>query len=898
MPDTAVPAALQSALESRYTLSREIGAGGMATVYLAHDIRHDRDVAIKVLHPDLGAALGSERFLTEIRTTARLQHPHILPLLDSGDAAGLLYYVMPLVSGETLRARLERERQLPVLDAVRIAREVADALSYAHGHSVVHRDIKPENILLQDGHALVADFGIALAVESAGGARMTQTGLSLGTPQYMSPEQAMGERTIDARSDIYALGAVTYEMLVGEPPFTGPTVQAVVSRLITEEPRGITAQRKAVSAGVEAAVMHALEKLPADRFSTAAQFADALDDDDEAVSARRHSRTTGKRTSARRVVPLWRRPLAVVSALALFAIALAASQWKRIATTGDLPVERHYLSLGDVAQVRDNRRAGRAMALSPDGSMFAFIGDTTGRVWVKRGDVLDPVPLPGTAHASDLTFSPDGKWIGYVSGGQLRKIRPEGGPSVGIADSAGTGYGFAWLDDNTIVFSGATLLGLRRVAATGGRVSVVLADSTLHGDAPMLITPLPGSRGVLFERCASNCVTSSLHVLELGTGRQQTLIDAAGSGWYLPTGDILYFGRDGIANIVPFDLKHLKLNGVAVPVLANVLAFGNDVQLTWSSTGRLIYGLGGGVTSAMTVRYADRRGMVTTADPSFVGQFNSFAISPDGRRAAVSVTQPGGSFDIWIKQLDRGPVTRLTFGGRDRRPAWSPDGRDIAFIRDAADGRSAAVYERSADGSGSERAILHLDRIVQEVTWSHNGKWILLRTDNSDAGHGDILALSVTPGVAPVSVATTRFTELQPAISPDDQWVAYVSNESGGDEVYVTPFPNGEGSHVQVSDAGGGSPVWSRDGKQLYFLDATNRLVAAQVSTAPTFHVLSLASLFDAAHFNYVAYHQAFAVMPDGRFAFTDRADDSTSTAVRLVQVDNWFSDLRAKARQ
>jgi len=206
---------LSAALADRYRIERELGAGGMATVYLAHDLRHERDVAIKVLHPDLGAALGGERFLTEIRTTARLQHPHILPLLDSGEADTLLYYVMPLVRGETLRERLERERQLPIPDALRIAREVADALQHAHAQGIIHRDIKPENILLQDGHALVADFGIALAVQQAGGARMTQTGLSLGTPQYMSPEQAMGERTIDARADIYALGAVTYEMLAG-----------------------------------------------------------------------------------------------------------------------------------------------------------------------------------------------------------------------------------------------------------------------------------------------------------------------------------------------------------------------------------------------------------------------------------------------------------------------------------------------------------------------------------------------------------------------------------------------------------------------------------------------------------------------------------------------------------
>ncbi len=267
---------LTTALADRYRVLRELGAGGMATVYLAHDLKHERDVAIKVLHPDLGAALGGERFLSEIRTTARLQHPHILPLLDSGEADGLLYYVMPLVTGETLRARLERERQLPINDAVRIAREVASALDYAHRQNVIHRDIKPENILLHDGSALVADFGIALAVQSAGGQRMTQTGLSLGTPQYMSPEQAMGERTIDARSDIYALGAVTYEMLAGEPPFSGPSVQAIVAKVLSERPTALHTVRDTVPAPVEHAVMSALAKLPADRFATAAEFATAL----------------------------------------------------------------------------------------------------------------------------------------------------------------------------------------------------------------------------------------------------------------------------------------------------------------------------------------------------------------------------------------------------------------------------------------------------------------------------------------------------------------------------------------------------------------------------------------------------------------------------------------------
>src|SRR5881296_3388687 len=217
---------LKTSLRDRYEIEREIGAGGMATVYLARDLRHDRPVALKLLNPELGAVLGVERFLSEIRVTANLQHPNLLPLFDSGAANGLLFYVMPFVEGESLRARLDREKQLPVDEAIRVATAVASALDYAHSHGVIHRDLKPENILLQAGQPVVADFGIALAVSNAGGARITQTGLSLGTPQYMSPEQATGDRVIDGRTDIYSLGAVLYEMLAGDPPHTGSTAQA------------------------------------------------------------------------------------------------------------------------------------------------------------------------------------------------------------------------------------------------------------------------------------------------------------------------------------------------------------------------------------------------------------------------------------------------------------------------------------------------------------------------------------------------------------------------------------------------------------------------------------------------------------------------------------------------
>jgi eukaryotic-like serine/threonine-protein kinase len=272
-----VDTSLAHALSERYVIERELGAGGMATVWLAQDLKHDRQVAIKVLHPHLAAVLGAERFLKEIRTTAQLQHPHILPLFDSGEAAGLLYYVMPYVDGESLRERIVRESQLPVADAVRIAIEVASALDYAHRRGVIHRDVKPENILLQDGRAVVADFGIAMAA-SRGEYRITETGICLGTPSYMSPEQALGERALDARSDVYAMGALLYEMLTGAPPFTGESAQAIVAKVITQTPALPSRARKNVPPYVDAAVLKALQKKPSDRFSSACELQTALED--------------------------------------------------------------------------------------------------------------------------------------------------------------------------------------------------------------------------------------------------------------------------------------------------------------------------------------------------------------------------------------------------------------------------------------------------------------------------------------------------------------------------------------------------------------------------------------------------------------------------------------------
>ncbi len=449
-------AQLNMNLASRYVIDREIGRGGMATVYLARDLRHDRLVALKLLNPELGAVLGVERFLSEIKVTANLQHPHLLPLFDSGEANGLLFYVMPFVDGESLRARLEREKQLPTDEAIGIAVAVASALEYAHEHGVIHRDLKPENILLQGGQAVVADFGIALAVSNAGGARVTQTGLSLGTPQYMSPEQATGDRVIDRRSDIYSLAAVTYEMLTGEPPHTGNTMQAIIARVLTDRPRSVRSMRPNLPEHVEIALDRALEKIPADRWASAREFAEVLQG--------RASASGARGTVSRFAAPPasgWRARIKDPAVLALAVLAAAGLglgvwQWNVARRIDPATTVRFTLDISGSGHAWTSSTQQTKLAISPDGRTFAFIGageNLSARVFVRAIDDVHMRPVTGTEGATAVFFSPDGKWIGFLAAGAIMKVPFGGGTPIQLAPAPGTVQGISWARNGQIVFA-------------------------------------------------------------------------------------------------------------------------------------------------------------------------------------------------------------------------------------------------------------------------------------------------------------------------------------------------------------------------------------------------------------------------------------------------------------
>ncbi len=924
-----ITAQLSAALEGRYRIERRLGEGGMATVYLADDLKHDRQVALKVLRQELGVLLGAERFLHEIKTTARLQHPHILPLYDSGSTAaeggaGLLYYVMPYVQGETLRAKLEREHQLGIDEALRIATEVADALEYAHEQGVIHRDIKPENILLRNGRAYVADFGIALAVSAAGGGRMTETGLSLGTPHYMSPEQATADAHITNRADVYALGAVLYEMLAGEPPHTGPSAQAIILKILTETARPLTELRKTVPAHVAAAVTMALESLPADRFESARAFAEALRNPaftaPAAAAAAAAARTSG---ATRPALPRF----AVPAAIAVGLLAIAMIGWPSSGTRPAPAVSRHTTTLG-TAGALDGITFGVEVALAPDGSALVFRSPLTGpgQLYIKRRDEIAARPLAGTEGGSGPFFSPDGAWIGFTANGQLRRIPSGGGESLKLADGVQPTYNRgAWLDDGTIVFYDFAAHSLRRIEPGDASSSVLVAPEMLEGRYPWLPSPLPDSRGILFTAHLTLCVgpvscrPSRVYVYDARRDSIRAVFEDAIGAWHVPTGHVLYLTSAGTLMAAPWDNDALAPTGRAVPVIDGIQAPGFVV----ANDGSAYYVLGPSEFSPnplpnAALVWVSRSGEVEAVDPSWqintggldngsVGTEWGFALSPDGRRIALSMLTELGT-DVWIKQLPTGPVSRLTLHeGVDRSPSWTPDGRAITFLSDrpAGDGRAAgagfSLWEQAADGSGEARLLWNRDRPTDAMR-SRDGRWVLFGTRSSTAAHvqDDILATRIGVDSVARRIVATDANESGAALSPDGRWIAYVSNEQGGHEVFVRPFPDVSGGKWQVSSGGGSAPLWAHSGRELFYVN-NGRMHVVRIAAGAGFAAEAPRALFaipEDVRAGSIA-GGTFAISPDDRrfLMLRDNKWGAMAGTPTLVVVQNFFDELRAKLK-
>ena len=798
---------LSSALAGRYRVERELGAGGMATVYLARDLKHDRDVALKVLRPELAAVLGTERFLAEIRITARLDHPRILTLIDSGEAGGFLFYVVPLVRGESLRQKLDREPQLGLDEALAITRQVAAALEYAHRQGVIHRDIKPENILLHEGEPMLADFGIALAVREAGGHRLTETGLSLGTPQYMSPEQATGDRNLDARTDIYSLAAVLYEMLVGEPPVTGPTVQAMIARLLTEPPTRLRVLRPSVPEAVDAAVARALAKTPADRFASADEFARAL----AAIPARPRGPAAAR---------LWR----VAGGLATLA-ALAFLAWRVLDRAPPT------IALGRSEQLTAEPGLEIQPAISPDGKLVAFAAGSTARMRI----FIRPVGGGRTIAVSDDTtavethprWSPDGASLLFLTRGGVAVAPALGGTSRPVVppSAAARVTTASWSPDGReIAFVRADSLLV--APAAGGVPRLVGTEHDMHSCAwsPagrwIACTSLNGEFGKPGQSFG-NIAPSGILLFPSAGGQPIRLVEPAAFNqspvWGADESQLLFLSnRDGPRDVYAVTLSSgghprgepTRLTTGLGPISISLSADGTRLAYAVYSARANVWSLpipaGGpvGIAGARAVTSgnqviesmrvsrdgrwllydSDLRGNADiyripleggppeqlTSDPA-----DEFApdLSPDGRAIAYHSWR-SGTRDIEIKPLDGGPVVQVTATpAQESYPLWSPDGRALAYFDQVRPG------------------ILFLTRLGADGRWSAS------------------VALA-----SPAALASW---------SPDGRWIAFVETEAPWSGPLAVVSSDGGGVR-RVYEPGPGAPpavdaYWSPDGRTLYY---------------------------------------------------------------------------------
>jgi serine/threonine-protein kinase len=872
---------LQAALTARYRIDREIGSGGMATVYLAQDLRHDRRVALKVLRPELAAVIGAERFLAEIRLTANLQHPHILPLFDSGEADGYLFYVMPFVEGETLRDRLTREKQLPVADALRIAGEVASALDYAHRHNVVHRDIKPENILLHDGSALVADFGIALAASKAG-TRMTETGMSLGTPHYMSPEQAMGEREITARSDVYALGAVLYEMLTGDPPFTGSTAQAVVARVLTETPRPIHSQRHTIPEHVEAAVMTALEKLPADRYASAAQFAEALarpGPTRPVTSARTVPLATGRGKVQSRL----RDPVTLgLAAVAIGAVGLAVVRGRRPVPEPPPPVVRFVFSGSDSAPT-GNLGGPWPAAISPDGSLLVYQvpRGATSQLFLRRADQVEGHPIPGTLDATQPLFSPNGGWLEFEANDAAKKVRLDGTAPIVIARGV-SNNGADWTTgDELVVGATATTHGLSRVSVTGGELTPFTVPDTARGDVEHVWPiALPDGRAVVFVIWTGTLETAELATASLDGGDVSRLGLKGIRPLAIVDGALVYVMADGVVMAVPFDPSHRRLTGKPMPVLDPVPVVaglnGNSAVFV-SRGGALVSGLQG---AEARLTWFGRDGVSRPAGREIRG-FDVAELSPDNRQIAVVIAD-GSKRDVWIDDLETGTLSRLTSRGDVGVARWSRDGSQVVYTAPAGPSKWG-VYTQSVASATDPKAVLEVASLAPVADLAPDGRSLLLQSIVSANWDIQRVILDSAPTIRPFHA--TAGIDVSPDISPDGRWASVMSNESGAFEIYVRSYPEPT-VKVQVSVGGGFGAVWGTDASRLYY-GLGNAVIEARLATTPTLRVLSRDTAF-----RRLPNYAGFDVSRDGSRLLLSALQ---STAYPLVVVPGWRAELRDK---
>ncbi|MEE9263851.1 MAG: protein kinase [Vicinamibacteria bacterium] len=889
-----------------YRITEKIGQGGLGEVYRATDTKLNREVAIKVI-PDLFAKDPDRmaRFSREAQVLASLNHPNIAAVHGLEKSEGKLALVMELVDGETLAERIKRG-PIPVQEALKIAKQIAEALEEAHEHGFIHRDLKPANVkITSNGTVKVLDFGLAKALEgesSSGSspdlsqsptlsAAATAAGVILGTAAYMSPEQARGQK-VDRRADIWSFGVVLYEMLTGKSVYSGETISDVLAKVLEREPDWELLPKN-TPASTHRLLRRCFEKNVRQRLQS---MGDARIVIDEYLSNPAAASTAMAVPGAASAQPVWLRylPWALFAAAAVVAILFAA-------LPGDAPEPPLRRSV-EVSDMPIWTGLGSSVILSPDGTRLVYaVGDDNEReLRIRSLDQLDGSTVASvTPPPYHPFFSPDGQWIGYVTSSEMQKVPLSGGTPMTLCKLERS-RGASWGPDDTIIFAPSPGSPLFRVPAAGGEPEPLTTLNEEKGEAthrwPQV---LPGGKAVLFTshtQSAGGFDNATIEVLVLKTGERKVLRRGGSYGRYVPSGHVVYVNQSTLF-AVPFDLGKLEVTGSPAPVVQEVswdVAHGG-AQFGFSDTGRLAYVGGDDTLPEYPVVWVDAQGR---AAPLWQerGSYANPRLSPDGTLLSLTVLRDG-NWDIWVYDLEREVSTRLTFDeASDTEQIWSPDGEYLVFSsdRDGADN----LYRKRADGSGELERLTESPVAEWATGWSSDGRFITyIKSENAF----DLWVIPLEGDRKPELFLSTPFVEANGAFSPDGRWLAYGSNESGRWEVYVRPFPS-RGGKWQVSDGGGAYLRWSRDGRRLFFR-TDEGLMAASVDTAgDTFRAGKPQLVFQGAFRGGIGgiglAGNSFAdydVTADGRrfVMFPAPKDSGQRNHPHVTLVTHWFDDLR-----
>ena len=894
-----------------YEVLAAIGAGGMGEVYQAHDTKLGRDVAIKVL-PEAFAHDPERlsRFQREAKMLAALNHPNIATIYGLEQSNGTSYLVMELVSGETLAEHIKREGSVAVEEALKIAVQIAEALEAAHEKGIIHRDLKPANVkVTPEGKVKVLDFGLAKAFAGDTtdsnpsqsptlSAVATMQGVLLGTAAYMSPEQARG-KSVDKRTDIWAFGCVLYELLTGKQTFQGEDVTEILAAVVKTEPDW-SRLPEATPSAIGTLLRRCLRKDRRQRLPDAGAVRIEIE---EALAA---PTSVGEGTAASRT-KAWRDrlPWAAAAVLALTTIASTIGFVLRT-PKAQQPLQAMRLSAEIGADASLYTVYGPSAILSPDGTRLALVASGTDqkqRIYIRSLDQVQATALSGTENARDPFFSPDGQWIGFFADQKLKKISVQGGAAVTLCD-AYNDRGGSWGEDGTILFAPDQRVALSRVSSAGGTPQPLTTLDKQAGEITQRWPQvLPGGKTVLFTSNTHQTTyeDSDIVAYSVTSGQRKTVQRGGFYARYLPSGYLVYM-HEGTLFAVPFDLKRLEVTGQPAPILEGVVtsAISAGAQFSFSETGNLVYVAGRSGLRNVSIYWMNREGKFTPLRET-PGDYYNPAFSPDGKRLALEISN-GNRRDIWVYEWERDTLTRLTFTGEaNELPAWTPDGQRIVYSSQEKDGALNLWWIR-ADGAGDAQRLAESKSPEFVDSWRPDGKVLAFHQNNPGTGN-DIMTLSFEgdeksgwkPG-EPKPFVNSAFNEAAAAFSPDGHWLAYMSNESGSNEVYVRPFP-GPGGKWQISTGGGVAPKWSRNGKELFYRTTDSKIMVVTYTASGGSFRADKPLLWSPGQFTDRGLTTNFDLHPDGkRFVVLKAPGTEEAAAVNKVSfIFNFFDELRRK---